>query len=158
MSSFLLSRGCVFENRGQTKQGEINLEAKALQFCLTHAALSGIVALDQAAAFPILSRKYLFWVLKKMKVPKPIRRLIRFLYTGGRSGISINGRIYAYFISESGVKQGCPAAIILFVLAFGPVLRFIASRLRPMGDSLFGYCDDLAIAAVSSNTACKLKQ
>ena len=124
----------------------INLECKAIEYCLTHSLFSGIISLDQAAACPTLSRKFLFWILRKMFVPRRIRRVVRRLYTGGKNGISIGGRIYAFFCSSSGVKQGCPASMILFVLAFDPILRFIDSRLSPLGCSLFGYCDDLAIA------------
>ena len=68
------------------------------------------------------------------------------LYTAGRNGISLGGRTYLHFIAESGVKQGCPSSMILFTIAFDPIIRWIDSLLSPIGSSLFCYCDDLSVA------------
>ena len=46
----------------------------------------------------------------------------------------------------SGVKQGCPLAMILFALALDPIIRLMISRLGP-NDIARAFCDDLAIAA-----------
>ena len=124
----------------------LDLEAKAIQFVLTNQLLSGIFALDQAAAFPSISRRYIHWVLKVMCVPRRIRRLFRALYTGGKNGVSFGGRVYYYFVAYSGVKQGDPSSMVIFVLCFDPILRWIDSLLSPLGDCLFGYCDDVGIA------------
>ena len=123
----------------------INLECKAMQFMITNQLLSGIFALDQAAAFPSISRKFIHWIMKKMGVPKRIRTLLKALYTGGKNGINFGGRTYHFFVSGAGVKQGDPAAMITFVLCFDPILRWISSLLSPLGDHLFGYCDDVGI-------------
>ena len=48
----------------------IDLEAKLIHYILTRNILAGIFGLDQEAAFPSVSRKYVFWVLKMMGVPK----------------------------------------------------------------------------------------
>jgi hypothetical protein len=42
----------------------LDIEAKALQFAITEPKLSGLISFDVRAAFPSLSRQYIFWVLK----------------------------------------------------------------------------------------------
>ena len=96
----------------------IDLEAKALKFMLSNEKLAGIVALDQAAAFPTISRDYIHWVLKSMGIPRRIRRAIRLLYTDGKCGVSFNGRIYYQFVMRAGVKQGDPSSMVIFVLCY----------------------------------------
>ena len=125
----------------------LNLECKALQFMITNQLLSGIFALDQAAAFPSISRAFIHWVLKRMRIPRRIRKLIKALYLGGKSGVNFGGRTYYHFVSGAGVKQGDPASMVIFVLCFDPILRWISSLLSPIGDHLFGYCDDVGIAS-----------
>ena len=49
------------------------------------------------------------------------------------------------FSLERGVKQGDPSAMQLFILAYDPIIRFIAASLGPEY-SLFAYCDDVAVA------------
>ena len=89
---------------------------------LRNAPDAGIIALDQVAAFPRISRKYIIWVLQRMGVPKRIIRVINKLYEAGCNGISMGGRVYIHFYATSGVKQGCPASMVLFTLAFDLIL------------------------------------
>ena len=84
----------------------INLEHKALQSLISHQLLAGIFALDQAAAFPSIARRYIWWVFRRMAIPRKIRRLLRALYDNGNCGVSFAGRIYYYLIADAGVKQG----------------------------------------------------
>ncbi len=123
----------------------INLEAKAIQFMITHQLLSGIFALDQAAAFPSIARDFIHWVLKRMHLPRRIRTIIKSLYSGGRSWVSFGGRTYMHVIATAGVKQGDPSSMVIFVLCVDPILLWINSLLSPIGDHLFGYCDDVGI-------------
>eukprot|EP00969_Alexandrium_andersonii_P130341 5762874-Alexandrium_andersonii.AAC.1 len=120
------------------------VEAKAIEYMIRRHGGAGVIALDQRAAFPTLSRKFLLWSLRKMKVPAGIRALVKNLYCRNRSLVCVGARYYGEFIATSGVKQGCPASMVLFVLAFDGIIRFISSRLGP-GDSLSGYCDDLCV-------------
>ena len=46
------------------------MEAKIVEYVVNNMPHSGIFACDIAAAFPSLSRKYLFWVLRTMKIPE----------------------------------------------------------------------------------------
>ncbi len=47
----------------------VAMEGKILDFIARQPELSGIIALDIASAFPPLSRDYLFWILRTMKIP-----------------------------------------------------------------------------------------
>ena len=47
---------------------------------------------------------------------------------------------------DRGVKQGDPCAMLLFILAYDPLIKLISSSLGPYSLSHFAYCDDLAIA------------
>ena len=122
------------------------LEARALTFVMQNLPDAGIILVDQAAAFPTLSRHFLLWVLRKMRVPRFFRRLIKLLYSSGIAIICIKNRLYFSFSPSSGVKQGDPSAMVLFVLSFDPILRFIANRISVFDAYPFAYCDDLGIA------------
>ncbi len=109
----------------------VNLEAKAIQYVITDEKLAGIIALDQAAAFSTISRRYIFWVLKHMKIPKPHRKLLKSLYSGGKSHVCFGGQSFMTFQATSGVKQGCPLSMTLFALATDPIIRLMAAKISP---------------------------
>jgi hypothetical protein len=123
----------------------LDLESKAIGFMLRRCPDSGIVALDQAAAFPTLSRRFLFWVLRLMKVPRNFRKLIKRLLAPSHGTISIKGCSLLRILMSGGVKQGCPAAMVLFTLAFDPIIRWICSVLSPFDCFVGAYCDDIGI-------------
>jgi len=57
---------------------------------------------------------------------------------------------------DSGVKQGDPSSMALFILAYDPILRWISAQLSPYDAALFGMCDDLAIATTNVPESCKI--
>ena len=105
---------------------------------MTASALSGVIALDQAAAFPSISRSYIWWVLKSMRVPIGIIRVLKSLYRNCIGYIKLGGKIYDTIQINSGVKQGDPSSMVLFILAYDPILRWISSRISPYESTLFG--------------------
>eukprot|EP00969_Alexandrium_andersonii_P226120 9985479-Alexandrium_andersonii.AAC.1 len=78
------------------------VEAKAIGFMIQRCSGAGVIALDQRAAFPTLSRKFLLWTLKKMKIPAGIRALVKNLYSKNRSFVCIGPRYYGEFTATSG--------------------------------------------------------
>ena len=141
------------EQRGGVKgrqmvDNPLDIECKALQFAIQNCKEAGIVAFDVRAAFPSISRPYLFWVLKMMGVPRRIRRIIYKLYSGCKCYIVISGTVHEGFELFSGVKQGCPLSMVLFALALDPLIRYMCSRIDPR-DCFRAFCDDLAIAAIN---------
>ena len=86
---------------------------------------------------------------------------IRQLYCNNVCYVTLNNRKYMSFMSEAGVKQGCPLSMVLFSIALDPVIRLMCCSIGP--DALLrAYCDDLAlvanklIAALRKVTACFL--
>ena len=80
-----------------------------------------------------------------MKVPRSFRLLIKKLLAPSRGTISIKGCSLISIEMSGGVKQGCPAAMVLFTLAFDPIIRWICSVLSPFDCFVGAYCDDIGI-------------
>jgi len=129
------------------------LEAKIFEFVSRRLPSSGVFALDIAAAFPSLSRKYLFWVLKKMCVPRRLLNIIRQLHRVSSAYICFRNRLFQLILISTGVKQGDPAAMQLYILGYDPLIRFIDTALAPVDHILLPYCDDLGIACTNVLTA-----
>ena len=110
---------------------------------------TGIFALDVAAAFPSLSRKYLFWVLRRMGIPMRLRRIIQSLHMPSSARICFRNLLYGTILLLSGVKQGDPSAMQLFILGYDPLIRFIDASLAPVDHLLLPFCDDLALACTN---------
>ena len=126
-----------------------SMEAKIVEYVVCNLPRSGIFACDIAAAFPSLSRRYLLWVLIVMKLPRKLYRIIKNLHKPSFAFICVRNRLFRKILVSSGVKQGDPSAMQLFILAYDPIIRFISYSLSPVEHCLFAYCDDLAIACLN---------
>ena len=131
------------------------LETKIIEFILHAIPHAGIFALDIASAFPSLSRKYLFWILKRMAIPKRLRRIIKSLHRSSKGLICFRNLLFGSIMMHTGVKQGDPSAMQLFIIAYDPLIRFIDASLAPVDHLLLPYCDDLALACVNVVAAWK---
>ena len=131
----------------------IDLEAKLIRYVITAMPCAGIIALDQEAAFPSISRKYIFNVLVYMGVPPGIMHVFESLYNNCVSYICLSGRLYNGIDIQSGVKQGDPSSMTLFILGYDPILRWIAFRISPLDGHMFGMCDDLAMTVTDVSKA-----
>ena len=125
------------------------MEAKIVEYVVCNLPHSGIFACDIAAAFPSLSRRYLLWVLRSMKIPRKLYRIIKNLHLASYAFICVRNRIFRKILISSGVKQGDPSAMQLFILAYDPIIRFSDAALSPVEHLLFAYCDDLAVACLN---------
>ena len=67
------------------------------------------------------------------------------LYSNCVGYICLSGRLYNGIDIQSGVKQGDPSSMTLFILGYDPILRWIAFRISPLDGHMFGMCDDLAM-------------
>ena len=59
--------------------------------------------------------------------------------------VLLNGRSFMQTRVQSGVKQGCPLSMTIFIICVDPIVRYMASRLDPLGANIRAYCNDLAI-------------
>ncbi len=94
----------------------IKMEGKILDFLARNFPHSGVIALDVAAAFPSLSRRFLFWVLRRMGIPKWLYTLLRNLHVDAGSYICLRNLLLKRLLVSRGVKQGDPPAMVLFIL------------------------------------------
>eukprot|EP00959_Pyramimonas_sp_CCMP1952_P438468 9179668-Pyramimonas_sp.AAC.1 len=79
---------------------------------------------DFCAAFPSLAIPWMLHMLVIMNVCSYVCKFFRLLYTSNTAIICYGGRTHGELIMASGVKQGCPSSMLLFVLAAGPLLRW----------------------------------
>ena len=129
------------------------MEAKIVEYIICNLPNSGVFCCDIAAAFPSLSRKYLLWVLRTMRFPRRLYRIIKNLHKPSFAFVCVRNRLFQRILIASGVKQGDPSAMQLFILAYDPLIRFIDASLHPVAHFLYGYCDDLAIVCLNLTAA-----
>ncbi|VDI15400.1 blast:LINE-1 retrotransposable element ORF2 protein [Mytilus galloprovincialis] len=85
-----------------------------------------ILFLDFTKAFDSLEWEFMYCSLKKFGFQESLLRWINTLYTDIKGCILNNGWISRPFNIERGIRQGCPASSIIFVIA----VEILASRLR----------------------------
>ena len=110
-----------------------SMEAKVVEYIICNLPHSGIFACDIAAAFPSLSRRYLLWVLRSMKIPRRLYRIIKNLHKASFAFVCVRNRLFNQILIASGVKQGDPSAMQLFILAYDPIIRFIDAAFTLLG-------------------------
>eukprot|EP00959_Pyramimonas_sp_CCMP1952_P016198 342784-Pyramimonas_sp.AAC.1 len=77
---------------------------------------------DICAAFPSLAIPWMLHILSRMRVCPYVCKFFHMLYQNNIAIISLGGRTHGEFSMASGVKQGCPSSMLLFVLAADPLL------------------------------------
>ena len=107
-----------------------------------------MAAFDISAAFPSISRSYIFLILRTMGLPQHFINGIKRLYHNNLHYIFLNNLVTHTIMFTSGVKQGCPLSMTLFALAMDPIIRYISSTISPHNGIIRGYCDDLCIATL----------
>ena len=125
-----------------------SMEAKIVEYVVCNLPHSGIFACDIASAFPSLSRRYLLWVLRTMKIPRRLPGSLN-LHLASFAFICVRNRLFRKILIPSGVKQGDPSAMQLFIRAYDPIIRFIDAALWPVERCLFAYSDDLAVSCLN---------
>eukprot|EP00959_Pyramimonas_sp_CCMP1952_P082784 1730248-Pyramimonas_sp.AAC.1 len=77
-----------------------------------------------------------------MSIPAPVLRFYQMMYEDSIAQITISSRRYDWIAITSGVKQGCPASMQLFVLAVDPLLRWLGHRCSLNISIHLAYADD----------------
>lgn len=99
---------------------------------------------DFAAAFPSLSRRYLFAALETIGIPFTVTHAIKELYRNNFHYIKLQGVIYPGFTVTAGVRQGCPLSATIFALVTDPLIRYLCYKLPPTV-TFRAYADDYAL-------------
>ena len=105
------------------------------------------VLFDFAAAFPSVVHAWLFIVLRYIKMPEGLQRLIQALYENNQAYGTIEGQSLWLFAVCGGVLQGCPLSGSLFVLGIDPLLYLFSHYLHSADRGRVRACaDDIGIA------------
>ena len=125
----------TFAMKGRSIQDNLHLIREVLEGIEddTEAAL---ISLDQSKAFDRVDHRFLASVLVTAGFKPEFRRWISMMNHNPQAVVQVNGRRSRVFAIERLLRQGCPLAPLLYVLAFEPLLR----RLRDerTGPSLRG--------------------
>src|ERR1700742_4196250 len=93
-----------------------------------------LVALDQEKAYDRIDHEYLQKTLKHMGFPPRFYNSVKYLYTGAKTSVMINGELSSPFTVTRGVRQGDPLSCLLFNLAIEPLACMLRnSELKGIG-------------------------
>ena len=109
-------------------------------FCLGQVPVT--VPFDFAAAFPSVVHAWLFIVIRYIKMPEGLQRLIKALYENNQAYGTIEGQCIWLFAVCGGVLQGCPLSGSLFVLAIDPLLYLFSHYLHSADRGRVRACAD----------------
>ena len=96
-----------------------------------------------AAAFPSMSRTFIFYALGEMNAPDWWVNAVKALYEANYHYILWQGVRYEGFEFYRGVKQGCPLSAILFVYIFDMCIKCLVSVLRDNENLVCAVADDV---------------
>ena len=89
-----------------------------------------LVPLDWEKAFDKINQSKLLQVLRRLKTPPNMLRLVTHMYAHPKFGITTEGISSRYRRQESGIRQGCPLSPFLFVLLMGALFQDLKSKLN----------------------------
>ncbi|KAG5892007.1 hypothetical protein JTB14_024448 [Gonioctena quinquepunctata] len=100
-----------------------------------------LLSIDFDHAFDRVNHKFLWKDLESMKLDEKIVKVLKNLYDDTKSIIQVNRNITREIKIESGVRQGCPMSMVLFVLYIEPSLL----KLKERKIDISVYADDLTM-------------
>ena len=120
------------------------MESKSIEAARSGEPHPAAIFLDFKAAFPSISRTFMFAVMEAMLGSRSaLLRALHSLYDTTVATILFLGSTFGVVDMQSGIRQGCPASGSLFVLLLDPWHRLLMSRLP--ASLPFGFADDVSI-------------
>ena len=104
---------------------------------------SAILLLDFSAAYPSISREFLFKSLEAVKLPEQVITAIKSFYKANDHTMKLGHSTMSSFRAGSGVRQGCPLSSTMFTIATDAIISYLQSLLP--NATIRAYCDDIAI-------------
>ena len=102
--------------KGRTIIENLQINRDIISFANTNNLEASIITLDQEKAFDRVDRKFLLKTLKKFGYGPKMISIIEALYNNIEAQIKINGNLSQSFHVETGVRQGCPLSMILYII------------------------------------------
>ena len=89
-----------------------------------------LVLLDWEKAFDKINQSKMLQVLRRLKTPPNMLRLVTHMYAHPKFRITTEGISSRYRRQESGIRQGCPLSPFLFILLMGALFHDLKSKLN----------------------------
>ena len=124
-----------------------------------------IVLLDWEKAFDKVSQSKLLQVLRRIKAPPKMLKLVEQMYEDPQFRIRAEGNFSANRRQHSGIRQGCPLSPYLFTILMSAMFRDIKTKLNtpkqqePIQGMRFAeilYADDTLVFGTHTHTINKL--
>ena len=129
-----------------------------ISYCDKEEKEAAIMSLVWKKAFDRVDQTFLFKILKKMDFPDKFIDWIKMLYIDCRSSLLINIRLTIEFNVDKSVRQGCPLAMLLYIIYQEPLYMSIKQNMYinklslPNNEEqcIQGYADDSTLIIVDS--------
>lgn len=89
-----------------------------------------LLSIDQEKAFDKISQPYIFEILKAFNIPNSLFKWIQLLYLKPSSKIQINNSYTKSIRILSGIRQGCPLSMALYVMGAEILNRLVKQNLN----------------------------
>jgi len=142
--AFWMQRGFI-QGRCMLKN-VIDIETRSAKLAFNPDSFPCLIFFDFAAAFPSISRAFIWLVFDFIGLPVGVVRAIQALYRNNIHFIKGAFGLRFAFYARAGVRQGCPLSSLVFIIATDCIMRALAASLGPR-DMLRAYADDIAVAA-----------
>ena len=111
-----------------------------------------LLSIDFKDAFDKISHTYLFKILREYGISDQFCSRLQTLYADATTTLILNGHKSSPIRVQSGVRQGCPLSILLFVLCINPLLINLDKKLKCVyirhnsaRTTAIAYADDITI-------------
>ena len=111
-----------------------------------------MITIDQEKAFDRVDRNLLFKILKRFNFSEKMLAWLKILYEKPQSALYINGFIGKIFVTERGIRQGCPLSAILYIIYAEALGNLIRKDEKIHGIPLPGKGEDLKISQYADDT------
>ena len=95
-----------------------------------------IIFIDIAKAYDSVDRTTLWKILHLIGIPPKLLAYLQALYSDGNCRVKLGSKLSKAFKILMGLKQGCPAACILFNISFAIIIQIIKHMLETKGITL----------------------
>ena len=102
--------------RGRAIIENLQLNRDIISYANLNNLEASIITLDQEKAFDRVNREFLFKTLRKFGYRPKLINTIEAMYNNIKAQVKVNGNMSQSFLTERGVRQGCPLSMILYII------------------------------------------